>query len=103
MFPTSPNPVNQDVNLTEKYSLAVSKPDSSSSKVEMEFLQPADADSSQDGQTNFTYDSDVKTDAPKNQATTAIVNGLQSIIGVKLDFFLNATNGLIGSKRASTP
>lgn len=92
--PNQPNPVNQDVNLTEKYSLAVSKPDNSSGgKVEMEFLSLR-MDSSQAGRTNFAYDSDAKADVPKDPTTAAIAKGLQGMIGVKLDFFLNATNGI---------
>lgn len=91
--PNQPNPVNQDANLTEKYGLAVSKPDSSGGKVELEFLSLR-MDSSQSGRTNFTYDSDVKGGAPKDEASAAMAQGLGGIIGVKLDFFLNATNGI---------
>jgi hypothetical protein len=91
--PNLPNPVNQDVTLTEKYSLAVSKPDSGGGKVEMEFLSLR-MESLQGGRTNFTYDTDVKADVPKDPAAAAIAQGLQSMIGIKLDFFLNATNGI---------
>jgi hypothetical protein len=91
--PNLPNPVNQDVTLTEKYGLTVSKPDSSGAKVEMEFLSLRMV-SSQAGRTNFNYDSDVKADAAKDPASAAIAKGLDNLIGAKLDFFLNATNGV---------
>jgi len=59
----------------------------------MEFLSLR-MDSSQGGRTNFTYNSDVKGVASQDRATAAIDKGLGGIIGVKLDFFLNATNGV---------
>jgi hypothetical protein len=87
--PNQPEPVKQDITLGEKYGLTVSKADSGS-KVEMEFLSLR-MDSSQAGRTNFTYDSEAKA---KDRGAPAIAKGLGNIIGVKLDFFLNATNGI---------
>ncbi|HTV63865.1 MAG TPA: DUF6263 family protein [Verrucomicrobiae bacterium] len=90
--PNQPEPVKQDIILGEKYGLTVSKADSGS-KVELEFLSLR-MDSIQAGRTNFTYDSAAKGDAPKNRQAAAIAKGLGNVIGVKLDFFLNATNGI---------
>jgi hypothetical protein len=90
--PNQPNPVNQDMDMTEKYGLAVSKADSGG-KVEMEFLSLR-MDSVQAGRTNFSYDSDAKAEPSKDRGMAAITKGLQNIIGAKLDFFLNATNGI---------
>lgn len=91
-LPNQPDPMKQDINLGEKYGLAVSKAESGS-KVEMEFLSLR-MDSSQAGRTNFSYDSEAKGDVPKDRTVAAITKGLQNMIGAKIDFFLNATNGV---------
>ncbi len=90
--PNQPQPVKQDVTLGERYGITVSKVDSGS-KVEMDFLSLR-MDSIQAGRTNFTYDSQARANAPQNRGAAAIAKGLGNIIGVKLDFFLNATNGI---------
>jgi hypothetical protein len=90
--PNQPQPVKQDLNLGEKYGLTVSKADGGP-KVEMEFLSLR-MDSIQEGRTNFSYDSEAKGEAPKDRGAAAIAKGLGNMIGVKIDFFLNATNGI---------
>lgn len=90
--PNQPAPVKQDVTLGEKYSLSISKPDGST-KVEMEFLSLR-MNSAQGGNTNFSYDSEVKSEPPRDRGVAAIMKGLQSMIGAKIDFYLNATNGI---------
>jgi hypothetical protein len=90
--PNQSAPVKQDVNMGQKFGIVVSKADSGA-KVELEFLSLR-MDSSMAGRTNFSYDSEAKSDVPKDRTTAAIEKGLGSMVGAKLDFYMNASNGV---------
>jgi len=90
--PNLPQPVKQDINMSQTFGLAVSKADTGA-KVELTFLSLR-MDSIQGGQTNFSYDSDAKAEPPRDPHVAAIVKGLQNTVGVKIEYFLNATNGI---------
>jgi hypothetical protein len=93
--PNQPTPIKQSSTLGQKYGVTVAKaqPDGGH-EVDMEFLG-MNMKVEQAGQTVVNYDSENKAaDASKDKASAMFGEIFSKIIGTKLQYFLNATNGV---------
>ncbi len=94
--PNMPNPIKQNSTIGQKYGLTVAKGPQATGgpEVDMDFLS-VNMTVEQAGKTLINYDSAAKpTDAPKDEANTAVAKMFKDIVGFKLKYFLNATNGI---------
>lgn len=94
--PGQPNPIKQDISMGQKYGLTVAKesPDGSGHEVDLEFLAMS-MKMTQDGKAVVDFDSENKPAEPtKDRAAVAIQKVFQDLVGTKLQYFLNATNGV---------
>jgi hypothetical protein len=88
-------PIKQQTSIGQRYGLSVKNGETTAGRmVEMEFLSMA-IKVDQAGKTVVDYDSEAKTSGtPGDQTTAMFQKVLQPIIGTKLRYFINATNGL---------
>lgn len=92
--PNQPNPIKSLVSMGQKYGLTVAQEDSTGGhEVDMEFLTTS-MKVEQGGKVAIEYDSEKKSTDTKDRAAMAFQKMFDGLVGSKLQYYLNATNGV---------
>jgi len=91
--PNLPNPIKQETSMGQKYGITVADEDANGGhEVDLEFLVMS-MKMKQGDKTMIDYDSETKSSETSPQQAAA-EKMFQGVIGTKLQYFLNATNGV---------